>query len=95
MKNVAEFKRKMAVGSKWHTMYHGWPPLFIEKDMGVRQLAHVQTNSFAFLTEKGTWSWRNWPKKEDCIFNPNGSITIKNSPEAGRAPLLTYTPIEE
>lgn len=63
MKTLADLRAALVVGSRWHllnTPKYGtgaWTP-------GVRTLAHVQSNSFAFenpLTLK--LSWCDFPKK--------------------------------
>jgi hypothetical protein len=86
-KTVADIKRKMTIGSKWHTMHHGYYPTFEEKDLGIRVVSIIQSNSYAFRTPDGSNSWGNWPKKSEVIFHDNDSFTILQDSNK----LLTYT----
>lgn len=82
MKTIADFKRKMIVGSIWQVTheYIGDNPS-LPKDLGTRECGHVQSNSFAFKTMrdgKEVLSWGDWPKKTE--FKPiddNNAIVEK------------------
>jgi len=84
--SMAEFKRMLQVGTKWHTYHHG-----LGKDMGIREVSKVQTNAVAFKTEKGN-SWLYFPKAKNLKVNSRAyalgdSFTILT--DEGE-PLLTY-----
>lgn len=67
MKTIADIKRKMVVGSFWHTL---WECRDVVSDMGERRCGVVQSNSFGFDSKKhpGEFSWCNWPKKSEVLF---------------------------
>ena len=67
MKTIADLKRKLVVGSKWHTV---WKCRDTESDMGVRKVNRIQSNSFGFESKKhpGESSWCDWPKKSEVPF---------------------------
>ena len=52
MKTLADVKRKMTLGSKWHCVR-----IFNNnEDLGVREIGKVQTNAVAFLKPDGKLS---------------------------------------
>jgi hypothetical protein len=66
MKTIADIKRKLVVGSKWSCL---WECRNTGKDMGIREVAVVQSNSFGFRNpETGNVSWCDWPKKSEVVF---------------------------
>lgn len=82
MKSFAEFKRALKIGTLLHALHHGYlksdnpeeysmPP----KDMGVREVSIVQTNSIALKTTKNNGkvvdSWVYWPKASEAKVNGN------------------------
>jgi hypothetical protein len=98
IKSIADLKRMLVVGSRWHLVNsQGWCP-------GVRECGRVQSNSFAFVTLKkraAGWpehtselSWCDWPKKADVIFGDR-TFTIVRYVDTGeyrrRLHDLTYT----
>ena len=91
MKSIADIKRKMIVGSFWHTM---WQCRGNYKDMGRRTVAKVQSNCFGFKIIKAggseAVSWCDWPKLSEVTFNSEKSFTIKHGDIE-----LTYTLISE
>lgn len=100
MKTVAEFKRRMQVGTKVHTLYHkefngrttNGEIIYKTKDLGIRPVSIVQTTQFAFETKKtdGTTSdsWCSFPKLTDCRFEGEDTIVIL---DLEGSDLLTYT----
>jgi len=100
MKNVAEFKRGLKVGRKIHTIFHKefshrdekGKVVYKDKDMGIREVSIVQSNSFAMKTTRSDGStvnsWCNYPKASESLFN-DGAVTILES-EGDRKPVLTY-----
>ncbi len=91
MKTIADIKRAMTVGSKWHTVHHGYAPDWTPQDMGVRAISIAQTNSVAFRTIRGADSWIQFPKKNQVIFHNDGKSFSIIDPGFGQKPLLTYT----
>ncbi len=82
MRTLAELKRKIVLGTKLHTFNHWY-----NKDMGIREIGHVQSNSFAFKTDHNTLSWCEFPKAKELIFEDTNKFTILVDNE----PCLTYT----
>ena len=82
MKTLADVKRKMTLGSKWHCvqLFEGG------KDLGVREVGTVQTNAVAFLKHDGKLSWLWWPKAKDVQVDKNGFTVFQNG-----VPTLKYT----
>ncbi|MEE9356585.1 MAG: hypothetical protein V3U75_13425 [Methylococcaceae bacterium] len=91
MKTIADFKRKMIKGSKWHTVhqFNGQAA----KDLGVRECTLVQSNCFGLATVTPTGlrtSYCDWPKKVE--FKPVDAKTIRIEFDGGR---LIYNLISE
>ncbi len=107
MKTISEFKKNLAVGKKLHAINHltfagrdeKGNVLYKDADFGIREVSKVQSNSFALkTTRKDTGevvdSWCSYPRATDCIFNSNGSLTILESHDGIKVPVLTYKFIE-
>jgi len=93
MKTIADIKRAMQVGVKVHCFNHR-----LGKDMGVRTVSIVQTNSFALVTEVNgvlTDSWCNFPKRDEVEYSDNSFTVLLDYARQGEAPdfkkVLTYT----
>lgn len=87
-KSIADIKRKMVIGSIWHTM---WKCRGSIKDMGRREVSVNRASSFGFKNPKtGETSWCDWPKKSEVIFHSDKSFTIVHGEIE-----LTYTFITE
>lgn len=88
MKTIADIKRKMIVGTKWHAL---WKCRNVENDMGIRLLGKVNTVSFGFNSTRhpGEYSWCDWPKKEEVTFLSENSFKIKQGDIE-----LIYTKVE-
>jgi len=84
MRNLADFKRALTLGSRWDTIMHTGKfigrdennkPHYIPTILEDRPVSIVQSNSVAFKTTRtdGTEvdSWLQWPKAKDCVFNDN------------------------
>lgn len=86
--SLAEFKRKLQVGSKWQALNH-----IDQKDLGIREVSKVQTNAVAFKMPNGRESWLDFPKAKDMQFDPSNPdrFTIL---ENGK-PVLTYKKVSE
>lgn len=89
MKTIADIKRAMTLGSRWHTVHHGFSPDWMPKDLGIREITIVQTKSVAFKTERGN-SWIAIPNKSQVIFENENTFSIIDS-GFGKKPILTYT----
>ena len=80
IKTIADFKRAMIVGTRWQASHryidgNPTPP----KDLGIREVGKVQSNSFAFKTGRDRLSWCNWPKKAEFSTADNGNtVVIRN-----------------
>ena len=83
MKTIADLKKKIILGVKLEC-YNHW----FKESLGVREIGHVQSNSFAFNTIKGTLSWCNFPKKNEIQFVDNDTFNIINP--VNNELILTY-----
>lgn len=84
MKNLAEIKRKMTLGSMWHCVF-----LPTNSDMGVRKVEVVHTNAVAFKNKEGKISWLEWPKASFIHIDDEKSFTVISDDDL--EPLLKYT----
>ena len=82
MKTLADVKKRIQLGVKMHAFNH-----WFNKDMGVREVGHIQTNSFAFKTDNGTLSWCEYPKASKLIIESENSFSIMGD----ETKCLTYT----
>jgi len=106
MKTIADFKRKIVLGAKVHTIYHqqsngrdeNGKIILIDKELGEREISIVQTNSFALKTIKSdgkvTDSWCNYPTKKEIKFIDDSTVQILSEdfrdPLKQLIPCLTY-----
>lgn len=67
MKTLADIRRAMVVGSKWHCFNH-----LFNKDMGVREISIKRTNAVAFKTGAGN-SWIEFPKASEVKIHEDGN----------------------
>ena len=77
IKSIADFKRAMRIGTRWEALHeyinnNPTPP----KNLGIREVGKVQSNSFAFKTESGALSWCDWPKKSEFSTEDNGNTVV-------------------
>lgn len=84
MKTIADLKKRIVLGVKLDC-YNHW----FKTSLGIREIGHVQSNSFAFKTDKGTLSWCNFPKKNEIVFVDNNTFNIINPDN--QELILTYT----
>lgn len=98
MENLSQFKKRLAVGVKLHTVWH-IAPNGINKDRGIREVSVVKRTGFALKTKQkdGSYkdSWCDYPAIGRISFTSN-SITIME-PEhrsGNHVPILTYTFVE-
>ena len=106
MKTINEFKNKLQVGVKLHTMHHlafagrddNGKTIYTTKDLGTREVSIKQTNSFALKTtrENGQTvdSWCNYPKSKEVTFLENGISISEEDRDGKMIPVLTYTFID-
>lgn len=106
MRTLADFKRRLAVGTKVHTTYHAafagrdekGQVYYKDEDKGIREVSIVQSNSFAFKTPKsdGTFhdSWCAYPKAKEFKIVDENTVTIfeedSRTDEKKLIPILTY-----
>ena len=83
MKTIADLKKKIQLGVKLEC-YNHW----VKESLGIREIGHVQSNSFAFTTLKGSLSWCNFPKRSEVVFVDNNTFNIIN-PDNNEL-ILTY-----
>ena len=74
MKTLADVKRKMTLGSKWHCVR----VFNNNENIGVREIGKVQTNAVAFLKPDGKLSWLWWPKAKDVQVEGNSFTILQN-----------------
>lgn len=107
MKNLADFKRALIIGTKVQTTFHldfkgrneDGTPIYGDKDRGIRPVSIVQSNSVAFeqvLTDgKKQDQWLQWPKASDCEFTGDNTVVIyETSREGKKVKVLTYKIVE-
>lgn len=90
MKTLADFKRRLKVGTKLHCTYHQafngrnkeGLYLFKDEDKGTREVSVKQSNSFACKTERTDGeivdSWCEFPKASECKILDQDTIVIYN-----------------
>lgn len=75
MNSLADFKRAMQVGTKWHGYNHAF-----KMDFGVRECTFRNGTSFVFRTTrtdgKVVDSWLDFPKASECTFKLDGTIEL-------------------
>lgn len=90
MKTITDFKNRLQLGVKVHTIYHlafaGRDPqtlevIYKDEDKGEREVSKKQSNSFAFKTwkeseQKFVDSWCNYPKVKECKFIDADTVQI-------------------
>ena len=85
MKTLTDFKRRLKVGVKLHTFNN-----LMNKDMGIRELSIVQSNSFAFKTQKYDGSivdsWCYYPTAKEFKVIDGNTVQILED----NTPCLTY-----
>ena len=88
MKTIADFKRAMIPGTKWHTTHryinnNPTPP----KDMGIRECGLNNSVDFGFINPaSGQISHCSWPKKSEFSVEGNTIVITNDFCE------LRYTP---
>lgn len=98
MKTLADFKRALSVGSKWHTklMKYG-------TDIGVRPVSKVRSNGVSFRTVRPNGevcdSYLDFPKACNVKFREDGTVEIwaEARPELNEPAYckLTYKKVED
>jgi len=86
MKNLAEFKRALSLGSEWATFH-----MLANKDLGTRNVDSVQSNAVTFSMPGGESSWLYFPKASDCRFDPDDPNVVTIMEDGLQ--LLRYTRI--
>jgi hypothetical protein len=93
MKNLAEFKRKLTVGTELKMIYHcdfagrdeKGKVVYKDSEPKSRKVKSVSSTQVCFETETGKDSWLSFPKASECTFTDN-SISIYEDKEK----VLTY-----
>jgi hypothetical protein len=91
MKTLADFKRALTVGSKWHTFNH-----LYQADMGIREVSKTQSNCVYFKTTRPDGSICDsridFPSADNVEFADDDKVNIYTfNPHDGRRLILTYT----
>ena len=106
MKSVAEFKRNLKVGLEFKTIHHmnfagrneDGTPIYNDKDLGIRKVSIVQSNSFALATQRTTGevvdSWCMYPKASESVFDGDTLTILEEQRDGGMKPVLSYTLIK-
>lgn len=101
IKNLSEFKKAIKVGVMLHCFNHP-----SNKDMGIRPVSIVQSNSFALATkkietsgpdrgiEKTINSWCKFEKSGNYLFDGSNTVKIFWGEGEKRELCLTYTFID-
>ncbi len=87
MKTLADFKRRLQVGTKLHTTYHckmigrdeKQIPIFGDEDKGIREVSIVKSTLFALKTQQGDKavdSYCAYPKATEAKIVDENTITI-------------------
>lgn len=86
---LADFKRKIQVGTTLHCLNHAYG------DMGTRTVSIVRSNSFALTTTRKDGkivdSWCEYPKAHFFESNSDNAATFFWGEGAKKEPILTYT----
>lgn len=103
MKTVSDFKKRLNVGVKLQATHHltfshrdeNGKVIYKDKDLGIREVSIVQSNSFALKTprEVGVFvdSWCAYPKASECTFIDENTIQIfETDRDNVKFPVLTY-----
>lgn len=89
MKTLSDFKRRLKVGEKLHTFNN-----LMGKDMGIRELSIVKSNSFAFRTQKYDGkivdSWCFYPSAKNFVVVDDNTVQILEENDNIKFPILTY-----
>ena len=89
MKTLADFKKRLQVGTKLETFNHN-----LNVSFGTRVISIVQTNAFALDTLRDgniIESWCQYPKASDFEILDNNTALIYWGSGDKREPILTYT----
>lgn len=89
MKTLSDFKKRLHIGCKLQGIRYGYMGNN-DIDLGIREVGHIQSNSFAFKTDRNTLSWCEFPKAANCNIEEH-SITIFQENKGLRLPILKYT----
>jgi hypothetical protein len=94
MKTLADFKRALTIGSKWHTFHND-----SNSDMGIGVVVQRNTVGAYFLREgKERPSFMDFPKADLFEVNEDGSVSIFWPEDAiwnlPRRKVLTYKQVE-
>lgn len=88
MKTLADFKRRLTVGTQLETINANYG------NMGIRPVSIVQTNAFALKTTKKdgstTDSWCDFPKAKNFEAVDKNTANIYWETRNGRELILTY-----
>lgn len=88
MKTLADFKRRLKVGTKIETINHR------HGSFGVRPVSIVQSNSFALKTTRTNGelvdSWCEYPKAKDIEVTDENTVIIYWGDGDKREAILTY-----
>ena len=77
IRNIADFKRAMVVGSHWEAYhkYLGEHPTE-QKSLGIRTVAVNRSIGFGFNTDRGSISYCDWPKKAEFSTEDDGNVVV-------------------
>ncbi len=87
MKTLADFKRRLTVGTQVETNH------LKLGSFGIRPISIVQSNSFAFKTTRDgrlVDSWCEYPKAKDIEFIDKDTVRIYWGEGDKREPILEY-----
>ena len=87
MQNLAQFKKRLQVGTKLETIHA------CLGNLGVREISIVQSNSFALATNKPEGivnSWCEYPKVKDFEIIDENTAAIYWGEGEKREKILTY-----
>lgn len=87
MQNLAQFKKKLTVGTKLETIHARLG------SFGIREISIVQSNSFALATMKPEGivnSWCEYPKAKDFEIIDENTAAIYWGEGEKREKILTY-----
>lgn len=90
MKSLADLKREMKVGSKWHCFNH-----LYGADMGIREVSRSNSVCVYFWTVRNDKRFEcrlEWPKSDEVVFeNDKVHIYENETTTTPRQLVLTYT----
>ncbi|SRR6266404_3474446 len=84
MKTLADFKRRLTIGTKLTYEFHRSTTIvgnlgntvIPASGLQARVVSRLQSNGVWFMRADGKESWLDWPKAKDLIFVDDNTVTV-------------------